>query len=182
MASNEYHFTHHWHIPHATLTEVADIIEDAPALPQWWPATYLDVQTQKPADADGLSGVYEVYTKGWLPYTLRWTLATTARNYPHGLSIKAAGGDFQGTGLWVFVAEGPHVKVTFDWRIVALKPLLRYLSFAFKPLFRFNHNWCMRQGAKSLQLEIMRRRALAQGHTPNVAPPPGPTFRWLING
>jgi len=29
--------------------------------------------------------------------------------------------------------------ITYDWRIRADKPLLRYLSFVFKPIFSANH-------------------------------------------
>ena len=180
MASNEYRFVHHWHVPNATLEEVADILQDALALPQWWPATYLDVQQLEPGGAGGIGGLYEIYTKGWLPYTLRWLLQTAIVNYPHGLTIQAVGGDFHGEGIWEFVADGRHVEVTFTWTIVAHKPLLRALSFALKPVFRFNHNWCMKKGEESLKLELARRRALASGVAVQLPAPPGPTFRWAI--
>jgi hypothetical protein len=48
--------------------------------------------------------------------------------------------------------------VRFDWNIVAEKPLLKYLSFLMKPIFRANHEWAMRRGQESLAREIERRR------------------------
>ena len=33
------------------------------------------------------------------------------------------------------------------------------MSFALKPIFRFNHNWGMEKGEESLKLELARRRA-----------------------
>jgi hypothetical protein len=50
------------------------------------------------------------------------------------------------------------VKVTGDWDIRADKPLLRYLSFLFKPIFSANHRWAMARGEESLRLELGRRR------------------------
>lgn len=180
MASNEYHFTHRWHIPQATTEEVFNIIQDAIGLPRWWPSTYLDVKKVQAGDASGVGSKYEVYTKGWLPYTLRWQLLTAAVEHPHRLTIKAVGGDFDGTGLWHLEPRGADVNVTFDWTVKAHKPLIRALSFLFKPVFRFNHNWCMKQGAESLKLELARRRASTSAAAARVPSPPGPTFAWAI--
>jgi hypothetical protein len=50
------------------------------------------------------------------------------------------------------------VNVTYDWRVKAEKPLLRYISFLLKPVFAANHRWAMRQGEQSLQRELARLR------------------------
>jgi hypothetical protein len=67
--------------------------------------------------------------------------------------------------------------VTYDWRIVAEKGLLRRLSFVMRPLFGANHRWAMARGEESLRLELARRHA---GDDPvaraSVPPPPPPTF------
>ena len=180
MANNDYHFLHRWHIPQASVEEVYAIISDAMALPHWWPSTYLDVKKLEAGAGDGVGSLYEVYTKGWLPYTLRWKLLTAAVNRPHGLTIKAVGGDFDGVGLWKIEQTGADVSVALDWTVTAHKPLIRRLSFFLKPLFSFNHNWCMKQGAESLKLEIARRRAATPAAAAKIPPPPGPTFRWAI--
>jgi hypothetical protein len=180
MATNDYHFLHHWRIPAATAEEVYAIISDATGLPRWWPSTYLDVKKLEAGAENGVGSLYEVYTKGWLPYTLRWKLLTAAASRPHNLTIKAVGGDFDGTGVWEIKQEGEDVEVTFDWTVTAHKPLLRTLSFLFKPLFSFNHNWCMKNGETSLKLELARRRAATSAEAARVPEPPGPTFRWAI--
>jgi hypothetical protein len=41
------------------------------------------------------------------------------------------------------------------------KPLLKYLSFLFKPLFSANHRWAMEQGRRGLQKEIDQRSQVA---------------------
>jgi hypothetical protein len=53
------------------------------------------------------------------------------------------------------------VDVSYDWRIRADKPLLRWLSFLLKPVFRWNHHWAMARGEESLRAELVRRRSAA---------------------
>ena len=48
--------------------------------------------------------------------------------------------------------------MTYDWKIRADKPLLRYLSFLLKPIFSANHRWAMAQGEKALRAELACRQ------------------------
>jgi len=73
-----------------------------------------------------------------------------------------AWGDFQRRGTWTFEQDGPFVNITYDWRIRAEKPLLRYLSFLFKPVFSANHHWAMERGEESLKAELVRRAGEGQ--------------------
>jgi hypothetical protein len=93
--------------------------------------------------------------------------------HPDGFTIEATG-DFAGRGVWTFVQEGPWVRLTYDWRVRAGKPLLRYLSFLLKPIFSANHRWAMAQGEKSLRLELARRRATTEAERARIPPPPAP--------
>ena len=70
-----------------------------------------------------------------------------------------ASGDFVGRGIWTLVQDGSDVLVTYDWKILAEKPLLRNLSFIMKPIFGANHYWAMAKGEESLKLELAWRRA-----------------------
>jgi len=62
-------------------------------------------------------------TRGWLPYSLDWTLTVTESRHPYGFSLDADG-DFNGRGIWRFVQDGPRVLLRYDWKIRADKPLL----------------------------------------------------------
>lgn len=178
MTSNEYHFITHWRV-RATLDEVNQILGDASALPRWWPSVYLSVTELTHGDPQtGVGRVIDLHTKGWLPYTLRWQLKITQSAFPNGFTL-AAQGDFAGRGQWAFRQAGDWVDITYDWRIDARKPLLRYLSFAMRPLFAANHLWAMRMGERSLNLELLRRRAQTSAEREAVPPPPGPTFTRL---
>jgi hypothetical protein len=179
MSANEYQFTTHWRVQ-STCKEISEILSNAPDLVRWWPAVYLDVQELEPGDPEtGVGKVVSLYTKGWLPYTLRWQFRVTENRSPHGFSLEAWG-DFVGWGVWTFAQDGEWVNITYEWRIAAEKPLLRYLSFLMKPIFSANHLWAMKKGEESLKLELQRRHAKTDAERTAVSPPPKATF--VLNG
>jgi hypothetical protein len=170
--SNGYEFLSRWRVA-GTCGEVADILGDPPALARWWPSVYLQVDELQPPDARGLGRRARLHTKGWLPYTLTWELEVVDSQYPDGFTIVASG-DVDGRGVWTFRQDGAFVDITYDWRLRAEKPLLKYLSFLLKPMFEANHRWAMAQGEESLKLELARRRATSDASRARVPPPPGP--------
>jgi len=173
MPSNDYHFITRWRL-RGTIEEIAHILADAPGLARWWPSVYLDVRELAPGDARGLGKQIGLYTKGWLPYTLRWQfrISEIASN---GFTLQAEG-DFVGRGIWTFEQEGDWAIITYDWKIQADKPLLRYLSFLMKPIFAANHRWAMAQGERSLKVELARRHATTPEELARIPAPPGPTM------
>ena len=86
-----------------------------------------------------------------------------------------ASGDFEGRGIWTFKQNDLWADITYDWKISAEKPLLRYFSFIMKPIFSANHYWAMARGEESLKLELARRRATTQEERSQVSAPPMPT-------
>ena len=131
MAKNEHHFITHWQVE-GDVQEVSDILEDVPSLTRWWPSVYLDVDILEPGDESGVGKVVGLYTKGWLPYRLRWQFRVTESRAPYGSTLEAWG-DFNGRGIWTLEQVGPMVNLTYDWKIRADKSLLRYLSFSQAP-------------------------------------------------
>lgn len=176
MSANEYHFVTQWRVE-STPKEVSEILADAVDLPRWWPSVYLEVKVLEPGDQSGIGRVVDLYTKGWLPYTLRWQFRVTAVD-PHKRIELEAQGDFVGRGIWTFEPDSSDpkwVNVTYDWKIRAEKPLLRILSPLLKPIFGANHQWAMARGYESLLLEIQRRRAPTPRERSLVPAPPPPT-------
>lgn len=165
----DYQFLTTW-VVKASCDEVYRILEDVDALADWWPAVYLDVKVREKGQPGGIGKIVELYTKGWLPYTLRWVFRVTSTDYPHGFALRA-NGDFVGEGVWNFRQEDDNCVITYDWCISAEKPLLRRLTWLLRSLFAANHHWAMRQGLISLELELRRRRGEQA-----VPAPPGPTF------
>ena len=172
MQTSSYHFITNWQVE-ATCKEVYTILKEADDLDRWWPSVYLDVATRQKGDTHGLGKIVELYTKGWLPYTLKWQFRVT-EVHPDtcsGFSLEAFG-DFVGRGIWTFEQESNNCNINYDWELSAEKPILKYLSFMMKPLFSANHPWAMRKGLESLKLELKRKR----GNMSVPAPPP-PTFQ-----
>lgn len=172
MSHNDYHFITHWRIK-GTIEEIAHILSDASSLTRWWPSVYLDVRELAPGDARGLGKVLDLYTKGWLPYTLRWQCCVS-EIASDGFTLQAEG-DFVGRGIWTFAQDGAWAVVSYNWQIQATKPLLRRLSFLLKPIFAANHHWAMAQGERSLKLELARRYAATPAELAHIPTPPGPT-------
>lgn len=173
--SNQYRFLTRWRLK-ARIDEVSEILDDPLGLARWWPSVYLDVRELEPGDPVTHVGRYiELDTKGWLPYTLRWRFRVTESRAPHGFSL-VADGDFVGTGVWTLEQDGDYADVTYDWRIAADKPLLKYGTPVFRPIFAANHRWAMARGLESLELELRRRRAGSEKERAAVPAPPGATF------
>ena len=174
VAENSYHFVTRWRVK-GTCAEVSDVLERVSDWPRWWPAVYLGVEVLKPGGPHGIGEEVGLFTKGWLPYTLRWQFTVVEENYPNGFAI-AARGDFVGRGVWTLKQDGDRVNVTYDWDIAAEKPLLRTLTPLLRPLFAANHRWAMRTGEQSLTLELARRNAKTESERQAIPPPPRPTL------
>jgi hypothetical protein len=170
--STDYTFLTTWRVA-GTTEDVADLLSDPVGLTRWWPSVYLSSELLHPGQENGVGRMARLHTKGWLPYTLRWTLTVTEPITNKGFAIRATG-DLDGTGRWTFEQDGPESVITYDWRVIAAKPLLRRLSWLLKPGFAANHRWAMARGQESLALELRRRRAGTAAHT--VPAPPPPTF------
>jgi len=174
MADNTYHFVDRWRVE-GDVKEVADILEDALALPRWWGSVYFEVKEIEPGEKHGAGKLISLSAGGWLPYTLRINFRTIESRYPHGFTMDATG-DLEGKGIWIFEQDGPFVSITYDWTIKANKPVIEKLSFLLKPIFRSNHAWTMKRGEASLKLELLRRRAKSDEEASAVPAPPQPSF------
>jgi hypothetical protein len=188
LAANDYHFVTTWRLA-ATPDEISAVLGDAAALARWWPSVYLRVRVVDAGDDRGVGRVVDLWTKGFLPYTLRWRFTVTESDPPHGFRLEATG-DFVGRGIWTLEQElapedagGPLTRVTYDWHIVAEKGVLRTLSPVMRPIFSANHRWAMARGETSIRLELARRRAAVDPTVLAAIPaPPGPTFPHNIRG
>src|SRR5690348_12928723 len=96
MALNDYHFITRWRQP-APPEAVFTILEDAPSLVRWWPSVYLNVELINSGETE--RPIISLYTKGWLPYTLRWRFRVLESEPPRRLALEAHG-DFVGRGVW----------------------------------------------------------------------------------
>lgn len=173
MLNNCYSFLSHWRVQ-ATPEEVFRIIEDWSSMPQWWPACVVRAEVLHPGGADGVGSVFEMSTRGWLPYVIRSQMETVEKHFPHHIRTRARG-ELCGEGMWSFRPDGPFVEIEAEMKLIAEKAVIKYLSFALWPLFAGNHYWSMRLGERSIRLEVARRRARTEADRRLVPAPPG---RW----
>jgi hypothetical protein len=54
-------------------------------------------------------------------------------------------------GTWTLTPREGGVHVRFDWRVIADRPLLRYLTPLLRPVFRWNHNWSVKRAIEGLE-------------------------------
>lgn len=152
MATNDYIFQTRWELA-APIEQVFHLIEQTDDYPRWWGSVWLQVERLAEGDANGIGRRYRLFTKGWLPYRLRWESLTLEKIAPTRIRI-AAEGDFRGEGVWTLTAQDVGTLAVYDWRLRAEKPLLRWFSWLLKPVFRWNHHWAMRQGLAALKREL----------------------------
>ncbi len=95
---SQYHFITNWKL-RASAGEVYRLLEDVDALTEWWPSVYLDVKVLEKGQSGGVGKLVELYTKGWLPYTLRWKfrVVKTALPSKHWAILWEAENGFFGT-------------------------------------------------------------------------------------
>jgi hypothetical protein len=129
------------------------------------------VRQISPNDATGTGSRFTLRAAGWLPYTICFQFQTMEAQRPSRLALQARG-DLTGEGIFTLAQDGEWANVTYDWRIEADKPILRYFSFILKPLFATNHRWTMERGLESLQRELARRHAAPGPEQVRIAPTP----------
>jgi hypothetical protein len=159
----EYDLISTWRV-RGKLDDVAAILGEPRDLVRWWPEVYLAIDILDEGDEDGLDKVARVHSRGWLPYTLRWSFRVVEARWPHGATIEAWG-DLVGRGQWSLAQDGPDVTATYQWRVRADKPLLKTLLPLLKPLFAWNHRWAMAKGEAGLRRELQHRQA---GSSPKI--------------
>ena len=175
MAPPDYQVKTTWEIE-AAVHEVAEILREPASLARWWPAAFLAVEAaSRPGAPPGSAGC--VWSKGWLPYTLRFEFQVTELLDARGVVVRVAG-DFEGSCVCTVTPRGPGLTIAFDWQVRVHKPVIRRWSWLLRPVFVANHLWVMARGLESLRLELARRRGeAALGGVP-LPPPPGPTFPY----
>lgn len=146
MAS-EYVFIDEWDVD-APREAVFLALADAGTYPEWWTPVYIAVETDGPPQVGRVS---EHKFKGQLPYHLKTRSEIVGYEPPESFAVEVEG-DLTGRGVWT-LTELDHggVHVHFDWRVIADRPLLRYLTPVLRPVFRWNHNWSIKRAIEGLE-------------------------------
>ncbi len=147
QSRGEYVFVDEWDVG-APAEAVFDALADARTYPEWWTPVYERVEANGPP---AVGHVSKQHFKGRLPYHLDTTSKVVRLEPPHIVAGDVEG-DLRGSGIWTVTPNGDGTThVRFDWTVYADKPVLKVLTPALRPLFRWNHNWAIERAKEGLE-------------------------------
>ncbi|MBD0350748.1 MAG: SRPBCC family protein [Flavisolibacter sp.] len=156
MAANDYVFVDHFTAPCDPQTAY-HYISRIEEYPRWWGTVYKKI-TKLNEVPEGQPGArYTVTVGGFLPYTLTMQNEVVHLDKPNRIEFNATG-DLEGKGVWTFEKTEAGTKLTFDWRVLANKKVIRWFSFLLKPLFRANHVYCVRKAKEGMTKDLMGKQ------------------------
>jgi hypothetical protein len=82
-------------------------------------------------------------------YRLEFDMRITAVDRPHRLEGEAVG-ELAGLGTWRLYEEEGETAVVFEWRVRTTRRWMNAIAPLARPVFRWNHDWVMRQGGRGL--------------------------------
>jgi uncharacterized protein YndB with AHSA1/START domain len=136
------------------------VIRDVAAWPTWWRGC-LAVTELAPGDDNGIGARQRIVWRGRLPYEIAIEVEVT--DIRRGQRIVAASvGDLDGVGTWTLSDAAGGTRIEYLWQVSLRKRWMHRLAPLLPPLFRWNHDWPMANGAVGLARHL------------GVAPPPRP--------
>jgi uncharacterized protein YndB with AHSA1/START domain len=158
----EYRFLTTWLIE-AERERVWDAIYESERWPEWWRGV---VEAERLADGDeaGIGQVGRYLWRSRLPYPVRFEITTTCVGRPHLLEGSAVG-ELEGTGRWRLfeqndAARPPFTAVLYEWNVTTTKAWMNLMAPVARPIFRWNHDWVMRNGGAGIA-RLLGARLLA---------------------
>jgi hypothetical protein len=142
----QYEFVTTWCVD-APIDDVFSAIEDSARWPEWWKG----VQSAELLEEGGESGVGRLWRYVWrsrLPYDLEFDSRVTRLERPWLIEGRAEG-ELTGFGRWRLY-EGRGTAVVYEWNVSTSRPWMNALAPLARPLFAWNHDVVMRQGAEGL--------------------------------
>jgi hypothetical protein len=156
----EFQFITVWRIE-APLPQVCDAISHCLYWPTWWKG----VEKVEVFDQGGVNGVGSVrrFTwKGRLPYRLTFDLRVT-HVVPLTVLEGHASGEVEGIGRWHFFNDGMATVVRYEWHVHTKRRWMNLMSPIARPLFKWNHDYVMRQGGEGLA-RLLNARLISLAH------------------
>lgn len=127
---------------------VFEAIHDARRWPEWWRGVESVVELE-PGDDDDVGSLARYVWKSRLPYRLAFETRTTRVERPW-LMEGTADGELRGTGRWRLFERAGKTAVLYQWDVRTSAPWMNALTPLARPVFRWNHDVVMSQGAEGL--------------------------------
>lgn len=143
----EFRFVTVWHIE-APLVQVCAAISQCLHWPHWWKGVE-KVEEIEPGDTDGVGSLRRFTWRGRLPYRLTFDVRVT-HVVPLSMVEGHASGEVEGVGRWLLSSDGMITSVRYEWHVRTNRRWLNIAAWFGRPLFRWNHDQVMRQGAEGM--------------------------------
>lgn len=143
----QYEFVTTWRLA-APIEQVWEAIVQVDRWPSWWKGVESVVELE-PGDERGIGSLRRYTWKSKLPYTLTFDMRTTRIEPPLEIEGQAEG-ELEGAGHWQLSRDGQGTIVRYTWRVRTTQAWMNLLAPVARPLFEWNHDVVMRQGAEGL--------------------------------
>jgi hypothetical protein len=90
---------------------------------------------------------------------VRFEITTTLVDRPSVLAGRAVG-ELEGTGTWRLLEDPPVTAVVYEWDVATTRAWMNLFAPVARPVFRWNHDWVMRNGGIGLA-DLLGARLLA---------------------
>jgi len=149
-----------WRIE-APLPRVCDAVSRCLYWPDWWRGVE-SVEEFDPGDEEGIGSLRRFTWRGRLPYRLTFDVRVT-RIVPLTMLEGHASGEVEGIGRWRFSSEGDVTVVCYEWQIRTRRLWMNLIAPLARPLFKWNHDQVMRQGAEGMA-RLLNARLVSLAH------------------
>ncbi|AXF59028.1 MULTISPECIES: SRPBCC family protein [Leclercia] len=156
----DYQFSTVWRVE-ASVQEVWEILCHPDLWPEWWESLEQIIELKK-GDVRGIGALHRYTWKGALPYRLTFDIHVLTIQ-PLCLLEGEASGEVEGRGVWSLTERGRETIVRYDWDIRTNARWMNVLAPLAGPIFRWNHDRVMRDGAKGLARRLGRRVEVSVG-------------------
>jgi uncharacterized protein YndB with AHSA1/START domain len=156
----EYRFLTAWCLE-APIEPVWDALRDSERWPQWWRGVERVVEIE-PGAEDGTGQLARYTWRSRLPYELTFDMRSTRLERPHLLEGEASG-ELAGTGRWRLFDANGATAVLYEWDVSTTRRWMNLLAPIARPIFAWNHDHVMRNGAEGLARLLGARLVTASG-------------------
>jgi uncharacterized protein YndB with AHSA1/START domain len=150
----------------APIEPVWEAIHDSERWPRWWRGVEKVVELE-PAGEDGTGQLARYTWKSRLPYELEFEMRTTRVERPHALEGEASG-ELEGGGRWRLFERDGTTAVLYEWDVGTTRRWMNLLAPIARPIFAWNHDYVMRNGAQGLARLLDARLLTASGGTVTI--------------
>jgi hypothetical protein len=143
----DYRFVTTWCLD-APIERVFDALEDSARWPQWWKGVK-QAELLEPGDEDGVGRLWRFVWRSRLPYDLGFESRVTRLERPWLLEGDAVG-ELTGVGRWRLYEGNGGTAAVYEWNVRTSRAWMNRLAPVARPVFAWNHDVVMRQGADGL--------------------------------